>query len=425
MLKRMGNSLSEIHHSSFIRHHFQSYQTMQEFDNFETNAIRTQAERSAFREHSAPIYMTSSFVFEDAEQARALFADEIKGNIYTRFSNPNNSEFIEKVCLMDGADDGLAVASGMSAVFTSVAGLLRSGDHILACRSVFGSTHQLLTQIFPRWGITSTYADIKNPASWEAAIQPNTKMLLLESPSNPGLDLVDLAFIGQLKKKYNLILNVDNCFATPYLQQPIKYGADIVTYSATKFMDGQGRTIGGAIVGRQDLIKEIRFFARHSGPSLSPFNAWILSKSLETLAVRMDRHCQTALALAHLLEAHPSVNWVKYPHLPSHPNYELAKKQMPKGGGGVVCFDIKGGVEAGRLFLNNLKMLSHSANLGDTRTIATHPASTTHSKLSPDERAAVDITDGLIRVSCGLEHIDDIREDVFQALEAAVLEEVY
>jgi O-succinylhomoserine sulfhydrylase len=398
---------------------------MQEFDNFETNAIRTQAERSSFREHSAPIYMTSSFVFEDAEQARALFADEIKGNIYTRFSNPNNSEFIEKVCLMDGADDGLAVASGMSAVFTSVAGLLRTGDHIVACRSVFGSTHQLLTQVFPRWGITSTYADIKNPASWEAAIQPNTKMLLLESPSNPGLDLVDLSFIGKLKTKYNLLLNVDNCFATPYLQNPIQYGADLVTYSATKFMDGQGRTIAGAIVGRADLIKEIRFFARHSGPSLSPFNAWILSKSLETLAVRMDRHCDNALALAKTLEAHPSVNWVKYPHLPSHPDYALAKRQMPKGGGGVVCFDIKGGVEAGRRFLNNLKMLSHSANLGDTRTIATHPASTTHSKLSPAERAAVDITDGLIRISCGLEHIEDIQKDIFQALEVAVLEEVY
>ena len=398
---------------------------MQEFDNFETNAVRTQADRSAFREHSAPIYMTSSFVFEDAEQARALFADEVKGNIYTRFSNPNNSEFIEKVCQMDGADDGLAVASGMSAVFTSVAGLLRSGDHIVACRSVFGSTHQLLTQIFPRWGITSTNADIKNPESWEAAIQPNTKMLLLESPSNPGLDLVDLAFIGQLKRKYKLILNVDNCFATPYLQQPMKYGADIITYSATKFMDGQGRTIGGAIVGKAALIKEIRFFARHSGPSLSPFNAWILSKSLETLAVRMDRHCKNALELAQLLEAHPSVNWVKYPHLPSHPNYELAKRQMPKGGGGVICFDIKGGVEAGRRFLNNLKMLSHSANLGDTRTIATHPASTTHSKLTPAERAAVDITDGLIRVSCGLEHIEDIQNDIYQALEAAVLEEIY
>jgi O-succinylhomoserine sulfhydrylase len=389
------------------------------YDNFETNAIRTQADRSDFREHSVPIYMTSSFMFDDAEQARALFADEIQGNIYTRFSNPNNTEFIEKVCQMDGAEDGLAMASGMAAVFSSVAGLLRSGDHIVASRSVFGSTHQLLTQIFPRWGITHDYVDLKNPSEFETLIKPNTKMFLLETPSNPGLDLVDLAWLGKLAKKNNIILNVDNCFATPYLQNPISYGADIVTYSATKFMDGQGRTIAGAVVGRKDLIKEIRFFARHSGPSLSPFNAWLLSKSLETLAVRMDRHCDNALELAKSLEEHPSVNWVKYPHLKSHPQYELAKKQM-RLGGGIVCFEIKGGVEAGRKFLNSLKMMSFSANLGDTRSIATHPASTTHSKLSPAERAAVDITDGLIRVSCGLEHIDDIRHDVFQALEAAV-----
>ncbi|MFM2268460.1 MAG: hypothetical protein RL757_1901 [Bacteroidota bacterium] len=386
------------------------------YENFETNAIRTQAERSHFREHSVPIYMTSSFVFEDAEQARALFADEVEGNIYTRFSNPNNSEFIDKLCLMDGAEDGIATASGMSAVFSSVAGLLRSGDHIVACRSVFGSTHQLLTQIFPRWGITHTYVDIKNPETWEAAIQPNTKMILLETPSNPGLDLVDLEWIATLKQKYNLILNVDNCFATPYLQQPIRYGVDLVTYSATKYLDGQGRTIGGAIVGRADLIKEIRFFARHSGPSLSPMNAWILSKSLETLSIRMEKHAENALELAKSLENHAAVVQVKYPFLASHPQFKLAKRQM-KLGGGIVCFEIKGGIEAGRLFLNNLSMLSHSANLGDTRTIATHPASTTHSKLKPEERAAVDISEGLIRISVGLEHIEDIKKDIFQALE--------
>jgi O-succinylhomoserine sulfhydrylase len=387
------------------------------YDNFETNAIRTQAEQSDFREHSTPIYFTSSFTFDDAEQARALFADEISGNIYTRFSNPNNTEFIEKLCLMDGAEDGFATASGMSAIFTAAAGLLRSGDHILACRSVFGSTHQLLTQIFPRWGITFTYADIKNTEGWEVLIQPNTKMVIVETPSNPGLDLIDLEWLGQLTKKHNLILMVDNCFATPYIQQPIKYGADLVTYSATKFIDGQGRAIGGAIVGRKDLIKEIRFFARHSGPSMSPFNAWILSKSLETLAIRMEKHGENALLLADALATHPSVSWVKYPFLPSHPNYNLAKRQM-RLGGGIVCFEVKGGVAAGRRFLNNLKMISHTANLGDTRTIATHPASTTHSKLSPEERASVDITDGLIRISCGLEHIEDIKKDIFQALNA-------
>ena len=386
------------------------------YDNFETNAIRTRTEQSDYREHSSPIYFTSSFTFEDAEQARALFADEMPGNIYTRFSNPNNTEFIDRLCQMDGAEDGLATASGMSAVFTSIAGLLRSGDHIVASRSVFGSTHQLLTQIFPRWGITFSYGDIKKPEEWEALIQPNTKMILVETPSNPGLDLIDLEWLGNLKKKHHLILNVDNCFATPYIQTPIAYGADLVTYSATKFLDGQGRAIAGAIVGSKSLIKEIRFFARHSGPSLSPFNAWIVSRSLETLAVRMERHSQNALELAKALGEYPSVNSVKYPFLPSHPQYDLAKRQM-RLGGGIVCFEVKGGIDAGRSFLNHLKMISHTANLGDTRSIATHPASTTHSKLSPAERAAVDISDGLIRVSCGLEHIDDIKKDIFQALE--------
>ncbi len=384
-------------------------------EHFETNAIRTQAEQSGFREHSVPIYMTSSFTFEDAEQGRAMFADEIEGNIYTRYSNPNNSEFIEKMCLLDGAEDGIATASGMAAVFSAIAGLLRSGDHILSSRSVFGSTHQLLSNVFPRWGISYTYADIKQTETWESLIQPNTKMILVETPSNPGLDLIDLAFLGALCKKHNIILHVDNCFATPYLQKPIDFGADIVTYSATKFIEGQGRAIGGAIVGRKDLIKEIRYFARHTGPSLSPFNAWILSKSLETLAVRMDRHCSNALLLAQALEAHPSVNWVKYPYLPSHPQHELALRQM-KAGGGVVCFDLKGGVEAGKAFMNAINMISLTANLGDTRSIATHPASMTHSKLTENERLAVDITPGLIRVSVGLEHIEDIKKDILQAL---------
>jgi O-succinylhomoserine sulfhydrylase len=319
------------------------------------------------------------------------------------------------MCLLDGAEDGIATASGMAAVFSSIAGLLRSGDHILASRSVFGSTHQLLTNVFPRWGITFTYADIKKPETWESLIQPNTKMLLVETPSNPGLDLIDLAFLGTLCKKHNILLNVDNCFATPYLQKPIAFGADIVTYSATKFIEGQGRAIGGAIVGRKDLIKGIRYFARHTGPSLSPFNAWILSKSLETLAVRMDRHCGNALLLAQALEAHPNVNWVKYPYLPSHPQYDLAKRQM-SAGGGVICFDLKGGIEAGKAMMNAINMISLTPNLGDTRSIATHPASMTHSKLSENERLAVDITPGLIRVSVGLEHIEDIKKDILQAI---------
>ena len=383
--------------------------------NFETDAVRTQSERTSYREHSVPLYLTSSFVFEDAEQARALFADEIPGNIYTRFSNPNNTELIQKLCLLEGTEDGIATASGMAAMYVSMASLLKSGDHVLASRSVFGSTHQILNIIFPKINITHTYADLADPDSWESKIQANTKMIFVETPSNPALDIVDLEWLGILANKHNLILNVDNCFATPYLQNPAKWGAHLVTHSATKFIDGQGRVIGGAVLGKKELIREVRFFARHTGPSMSPFNAWVLSKSLETLAVRMDRHCQNAMELAIHLESHNEVLKVKYPFLPSHPQYALAIKQM-KLGGGIVTFEIKGGIDRGRKFLNSLKMLSHSANLGDTRSIATHPASTTHSKLTDAERMAVGITPGLIRVSVGLENIQDIINDIEQAI---------
>lgn len=385
------------------------------FKNFETNAIRIQSDRTENREHSVPLYLTSSFVFEDAEQARAMFADEIPGNIYTRYSNPNSSEFIEKMCSFEGAEDGFASASGMSAVFTSMAAFLKSGDHLLICKSVFGSTIQIVSQIFPKWGITYTYADIHKPETWEGLIQKNTKMFLVETPSNPALDLIDLEFVGKLCKKHNLLFNVDNCFATPYLQQPAKYGADLITHSATKYIDGQGRAIGGIVLGSKELIQEIRFFSRHTGPALSPFNAWIFSKSLETLAIRMDRHSENALKLAEFLEHHPEVESVKYPFLKSHPQYDLAKKQM-KAGGGIVTFLIKGGLERGRRFLNSVSMASHTPNLGDTRTIITHPASTTHSKLSEEDRASVGILPGMIRVSVGLEHIQDIIAEVEQAL---------
>ena len=388
--------------------------------NFATDAIREQHPRSEFREHSVPLYLTSSFVFDDAEQARAMFADEIAGNIYSRYSNPNTNEFIEKLCLLEGTEDGVATASGMAAMYSSMAALLRSGDHVLACRSVFGSTHQILNIIFPKFGISHTYADITDPETWESKIQTNTRMIFVETPSNPALDIIDLEWLGKLAKKYNLILNVDNCFATPYLQNPAKYGAHIVTHSATKFMDGQGRVIAGAILGTKELIKEIRFFTRHTGPSLSPFNAWILSKSLETLAVRMERHCENALRLAEHLEKHPDVSVVKYPFLKSHPQYDLAKKQM-KLGGGLVTFEVRGGLDQGRKFLNALKMISHSPNLGDTRTIAIHPASTTHSKLTDAERADVGITPGLIRIAVGLEDIKDIIKDIDQAIASSRL----
>jgi O-succinylhomoserine sulfhydrylase len=391
---------------------------MEDKRNFETDAIRAQAERTDFREHSVPLYLTSSFVFEDAEQARALFADEVPGNIYTRFSNPNNTELINKLCLLEGTEDGIATASGMAAMYCSMAALLKAGDHVLASRSVFGSTHQILNTLFPRFNISHTYVDLNDPSSWESKIQPNTRMIFVETPSNPALDIIDLEWLGKLANKHKLILNVDNCFATPYLQNPAKWGAHLVTHSATKFIDGQGRVIGGAILGKKDLIKEIRFFARHTGPSMSPFNAWVLSKSLETLAVRMDRHCENAHSVAQHLQSDAQVENVKYPFLPSHPQFELAKKQM-RLGGGVVTFEVKGGIERGRRFLNSLKMLSHSANLGDTRTIATHPASTTHSKLSEAERLAVGITPGLIRVSVGLENLNDIIADIDQALLAS------
>ncbi|MCX8490420.1 MAG: aminotransferase class I/II-fold pyridoxal phosphate-dependent enzyme [Cyclobacteriaceae bacterium] len=391
---------------------------MRESQNFETDAIRAQTERTDFREHSVPLYLTSSFVFEDAEQARALFADEVPGNIYTRFSNPNNTELINKLCLLEGTEDGIATASGMAAMYCSMAALLKAGDHVLASRSVFGSTHQILNTLFPRFNISHTYVDLNDPSSWESKIQPNTKMIFVETPSNPALDIIDLEWLGELANKHQLILNVDNCFATPYLQNPAKWGAHLVTHSATKFIDGQGRVIGGAILGRKDLIKEIRFFARHTGPSMSPFNAWILSKSLETLAVRMDRHCENALTVASYLQNHTQLEYVKYPFLSSHPQFELAKKQM-RLGGGVVTFEVKGGIERGRRFLNSLKMLSLSANLGDTRTIATHPASTTHSKLSEAERLEVGIMPGLLRVSVGLENVNDIIADIDQALLAS------
>ncbi len=383
----------------------------------ESKLIRTQAERTTNREHSVPLYLTSSFIFDDAEQGRAIFAEEIGGNIYSRYSNPNTTEFIEKVCAMEGAEDGLAFASGMAAVFASFAGILRSGDHIVAFRSIFGSTHQLLTQFLPRWGITSTYVDAQDPDGWEAAIRPETKMIFLETPSNPGLELVDLELLGKLKEKYpHIILNVDNCCATPYLQKPIQYGADIVSHSATKYMDGQGRVLGGVLVGRKDLIKDLLFFIRHTGPAMSAFNAWIFSKSLETLAVRMDRHCSNALKVAELLEKNSEVEQVRYPFLPSHPQYELAKRQM-KQGGGIVTFVIKGGYDRAVRFMDALEMILLTSNLGDARTIATHPASTTHSKLTEKEREQIGIYPGSVRISVGLEDIADITEDISRAIE--------
>ena len=384
---------------------------------FETQAIRSQLERTEFGEHSVPLYLTSSFVFDDAEDMRASFAEEKERNIYSRFTNPNTSEFVEKLCKMEGAEAGYAFATGMGAVFSTFAALLSSGDHIVSARSVFGSTHSMFTKFLPKLNITTSYFKVSEVDTIESLIQPNTKILYAESPTNPAVDILDMEYLGQIAKKHNLILIIDNCFATPYLQNPIEFGADLVIHSATKLIDGQGRVLGGATVGRADLIREIYLFARNTGPAMSPFNAWVLSKSLETLAVRVKQHCKNAKKVARFLEGHKSIKLVKYPFLKSHPKYDIAKKQMRKGGS-IVAFEVDGGLEAGRRFLNNLKMASLSANLGDSRTIATHPASTTHSKLSAEERLEVGITDGLVRVSVGLEHVDDIIGDLKQALEA-------
>ena len=385
-----------------------------------TQAIRIQTPKTSQQEHSTPLYITSSFTFDEAEAMRAAFADETDDNIYSRFSNPNVDEFVAKMCALEGAEAGFATSTGMSAIFSSMFALLQQGDHLICCSSVFGSTFTMVTKYLPRFGITSTLVPVGDNEAWEAAVQPNTKMIYLETPTNPQLEVIDLEWTGVFAKKHGLILNVDNCFATPLLQRPIDYGADLVVHSATKWIDGQGRVLGGIVLGRADLIKEIYLFCRNTGPSLSPFNAWVLSKSLETLDVRMQRHSESALKLAETLQSNPNVAWVKYPFLPNHPQYEIAKKQM-KLGGGVFCMELKGGLEAGRKFLDSLEMLSVTANLGDTRSIASHPASTTHSRLTEEQRLSVGITPGLIRISTGLEKVDDIIADITQALEKSAL----
>jgi len=382
-----------------------------------TKAIRIKNEQTNEMEHSTPLFLTSSFCFDNAEEMRAAFADETDDNIYSRFSNPNVKEFVDRVVALEGAEAGYATASGMSSVFASFMALLKKGDHLLSCNAIFGSTHTVITKYLPRYGIECSYVSANDIAAWEKAIRPNTKMIYLETPTNPGLDIIDVAAISKLAKKHNILLNVDNCFATPIGQTPIDDGSDIVVHSATKWIDGQGRVLGGVVVGRKELIHEIYLFCRSTGPALSAFNAWVLSKSIETLDVRMERHSKNALHIATALEGHAKISWLKYPFLKSHPQYEIAKRQM-KNGGGLFCFELKGGLESGKKFLNNLQLLTLTANLGDTRSIASHPASTTHAKLTEEERLAVNITPGLIRISVGLEHPDDVLKDIQHALQA-------
>jgi len=380
-----------------------------------TEAIRIRANQTPDKEHSSPLYLTSSFCYDDAEDMRAVFADEKDAFMYTRFSNPTVKEFTDRLCALEGAEAGFATASGMSAIVASFLSFLKQGDHLLSCNAIFGSTHTIITKYLPKYGIEYSYVNAADPKNWESAIRPETKMIYLETPTNPGLDIIDLEAAATLARKHNLLLVVDNCFATPIGQLPIDFGADLIVHSATKWLDGQGRVLGGAVLGKKELIKEVYLFCRSTGPSLSPFNAWVLSRSLETLDVRMERHSSNALFIANELESHPAITNLRYPFLPSHPQYAIAKRQMTNGGG-IVCFELKGGLQAGRSFLDKLKMLSLTANLGDTRSIASHPASTTHAKLTPQERAATGITDGLIRISVGLEHRDDILQDILQAL---------
>jgi len=382
----------------------------------ETQAIRIQTPNTNEQEHSTPLFLTSSFRFESSEEMQSTFAGELDKNIYSRFENPNVQELIDKMCALEGTEAGFATASGMSAIFGCFMTFLSSGDHLLSCKSIFGSTHTIITKYFKRWNIDYTYANLSDPDSWEALIQPNTKMIFVETPTNPGLDILDLEWLGKLAKKHNVILLVDNCFATPVLQRPADYGADLVLHSATKWIDGQGRVLGGIVVGKKNLIDELYMFCKNTGPSISPFNAWLLSKSLETLDVRIQRHCDNAEALVNALKGHPKLNSIKYPFDPSHPMYEVAKKQM-KRGGGLITFDLKGGLEGGKKFLDALEMLTLTSNLGDTRSIASHPATTTHAKLTPAEQLEVGITPGLIRISVGLENIEDIKADIIQALE--------
>ncbi len=384
----------------------------------ETESIRIQSKKSSFNEHSTPLYLTSSYVFEDAEDMRAQFAEEKEGEIYSRYANPNVQEFIDKMANLENAEGGWATASGMAAVFSFFGALLSSGDHIVSARSVFGSTHRLFTEILPKWGITTSYVDFDDYEGYENAITASTKILYLETPSNPGLDIIDLKKVAEICKRKQILFAVDNCFATPIIQRPLDFGADVSIHSATKYIDGQGRTMGGIILSSSEIIEKIKAFARHTGPALSPFNAWVLSKSLETLDVRMERHCKNALEIAKRLECHPAISWVKYPFLPSHPQYKIATEQMSSGGG-IVSFELKNGLSAGKNFLDSLKLFSLTANLGDTRSIATHPASTTHSKLTQEQRSDVGISDGLVRLSIGLEHVEDIWADLIGALEKA------
>jgi O-succinylhomoserine sulfhydrylase len=377
----------------------------------ETLAVRAGTERSQFGEHSEALFLTSSFVFENAEQAAARFIGEQPGNIYSRFTNPTVTMFEERLAAMEGAEQCVATASGMSAILACVMGVLKAGDHVVASRSLFGATVNLFNNIIKKFGVETTYVSATDVSEWQAAVRPNTKLFFLETPSNPLTEISDIAAIAAVAKGCGALLAVDNCFCTPILQRPLQLGADIVIHSATKYLDGQGRVLGGAVLGSRKNLEGVYGFLRTAGPTMSAFNAWIFLKGMETLKLRMDAHSANALELARWLEAQPNVSRVFYPGLPSHPQHELAMRQQ-KTGGGIVSFEVKGGKDAAWRLIDNTHMLSITANLGDTKTTITHPASTTHARITPEARAAAGITDGLIRIAVGLEALIDIQQDL-------------
>lgn len=377
----------------------------------ETLAIRSGIERSQFGEHSEALYLTSSFVFGSAAEAAARFSGAEPGNIYARFTNPTVSAFQERLAALEGAEFCVATASGMSAILACTMGLLSAGDHIVASQSLFGATVQLFNNILARFGIETTYVSLTSTDAWRDAVKPNTKLFFIETPSNPMTEVADIAAIAAIAKQKGVLLAVDNCFCTPILQKPLQLGADIVIHSATKYLDGQGRVLGGAVLGRKDLLEPVYGFLRTAGPTLSAFNAWVFLKGLETLQLRMDAHCRNALQVAQWLEAHPAVARVYYPGLESHPQHELAMRQQ-SAGGGIVAFEVKGGKDAAWKVVDSARLMSVTANLGDTKTTITHPATTTHGRISPEARAAAGISDGLLRIAVGLESPLDLIRDL-------------
>ena len=377
----------------------------------ETLAVRAGQERSQFNEHSEALYLTSSFVFDSAAQAAARFSGEEEGNVYSRFSNPTLSLFQERLAALEGAENAVATASGMSAILSLVMAHLKAGDHVVASAGLFGATIQLFNNILARFGITTTYASQTNPEAWAAAIRPETKLFFLETPSNPLTEVADIAALAEIAHAKGILVAVDNCFCTPALQRPLELGADLVVHSATKYLDGQGRVLGGAVVGSKKLTEEVFKFLRTAGPTLSAFNAWVLAKGMETLKIRMAAQSANALELAAWLEAHPKVARVFYPGLESHPQHALAKRQQ-KSGGAILAFEVKGGKAEAWKVVDHCRLLSITANLGDVKTTITHPATTTHGRISAEARATAGISDGLLRVAVGLEAVEDLQADL-------------